>query len=1041
MSAAVASSFKAHRRQVWNSVFPEPSNPTPQATPTPRFPDQGQPFGGVVGGGSVGVSAAAAAGSESFPGALHGTRAQNRAAGSRRSPRSPAPPLGLGLGGVDLAGPDLRSAADDQITYDRAWHVVTSRVALPSTVTAEDSFGTLLPESQLLSSQEASSEAEFQAALRMVLNAKASLPRANHTEDILLWHSQQVRQHFAQHVVPMLSACTAQDTLGQGHKMRSLVFDHHMTAVMNSVRTLEAAFRQYDYGLALILRGYQDLESRRDQEDVDMEHTSEGIEVLASRFRKDVRSLVGNSVPEDLIASLRVVLTSLVSRILGISGAENDGDSAKPSASGPGRPGKSAASSRRPAAPRDDDLEPMAARKRLHELVGSLATVGLTGEQTHVLFAEVMDKLMSDFISGAFAGTWMSEDTPDEQEHRRRGYRTATGLAERNPTCTDILGHWVENHFARLALEALGLMADEEGEEEGPNQPSDGPCVSFADVTKWKEIAFGRLAALRISELFDIVLHWPKSRSGLDDLRSSVATPQRRLQLSESFSAALHARLLHSSRSTLEILRVYIAMIRTFHILDHSKVLLGRVVPSLQLYLCQREDAIRLVVTGLLANPDEINEKEEFGIGAGSGPYSKDTSIIVGAKATSLVELATLLNDPAQQRRKRFEDDDIDWNDMDWVPDPVDAGVNYKRPKSEDVIGTLISALGAEDVFINEFQNIIAERLLSSQEKFDQEIKVLQLLKKRFGESALQSCDVMIRDIKDSGRLDPYVRRTQFVAQFRTPRANDATAQEPAELRYTARILSRLFWPTMNKEHFLLPQPILDKQKHYEKGYEQIKSSRRLTWLNHLGQATVDLELQDRSVSVVCRTWEATVVYAFQEGEGDGGEVRKSVEELYMTLQMDEDLIIQALEFWVEQRVLKRVGDDVFAVMETLPASEEQQDDESGAGATATEGHLPRAEQTPAEAAAAAAMRRNRAGTTSVDAKVQQQQTVCWQFIVGMLTNSAASMPLAQISMMMKMMMAGGFPWSNEELQEFLAQKVTEGHMEVVGGKYKLVKK
>lgn len=1043
MSAAVASSFKAHRRQVWNSVFPEPSNPTPQATPTPRFPDQGQPFGGAVGG--VTVDASAAAGSESFPGALHGTRAQNRAAGSRRSPRSPAPPLGLGLGGVDLAGPNLRSAADDQITYDRAWHVVTSRVALPSTVTAEDSFGTLLPESQLLSSQDAGSEAEFQAALRMVLDARVSLPRANHTENILLWHSQQVRQHFAQHVVPMLSACAAQDTLGQGHKMRGSVFDQHMTAVMNSVRTLEAAFRQYDYGLALILRGYHDLGSRRDQEaqgmDVDMEDASEGVEVLVRRFRKDVRSLVGNSVPEDLIASLRVVLTSLVSRILGISGVENDGDSAKPSASGPGRPRKPVVSSRRPAAPTDDDLEPMVARKRLHELVGSLATVGLTGEQTHVLFAEVMDKLMSDFISGAFAGTWMSEDTPDEQDHRRRGYRTATGVAERNPTCTAILGHWVENHFALLALEALRLMADEEGEEEGPKQPTDGPCVSFADVTKWKEIAFGRLAALRISELFDIVLHWPKSKRGLDDLRSSVATPQRRLQLSESFSAALHARLLHSSRSTLEILRVYIAMIRTFHILDHSKVLLGRVVPSLQLYLCQREDAIRLVVTGLLANPDEINEQEEFGTGAGSGPFSKDTSIIVGAKATSLVELATLLNDPAQQRRRRFEDDDIDWNDMDWVPDPVDAGVNYKRPKSEDVIGTLISALGAEDVFINEFQNIIAERLLSSQERFDQEIKVLQLLKKRFGESALQSCDVMIRDIKDSSRLDPYVRRTQFVAQFRTPRANDASAQEPADFRYTARILSRLFWPTMNKEHFLLPQPILDKQKHYEKGYEQIKSSRRLTWLNHLGQATVDLELQDRSVSVVCRTWEATVIYAFQEDEGDGGEVRKSVEELYMTLQMDEDLIIQALEFWVEQRVLKRVGDDVFAVMETLPASGEQQEDESGSGAAATEGRSPGTEQTPAEAAAAAAMRRNRAGTTSVDAKVQQQQTVCWQFIVGMLTNSAASMPLAQISMMMKMMMAGGFPWSNEELQEFLAQKVAEGQMEVVGGKYKLVKK
>jgi anaphase-promoting complex subunit 2 len=61
-----------------------------------------------------------------------------------------------------------------------------------------------------------------------------------------------------------------------------------------------------------------------------------------------------------------------------------------------------------------------------------------------------------------------------------------------------------------------------------------------------------------------------------------------------------------------------------------------------------------------------------------------------------------------------------------------------------------------------------------------------------------------------------------------------------------------------------------------------------------------------------------------------------------------------------------------------------------------------------------------------------------WQFIQGMLTNSSSQMPLQQIAMMLKMLIVEGFPYSNEELQEFLGGKVASGELEVSGGKYKL---
>src|ERR1700753_4359799 len=38
-------------------------------------------------------------------------------------------------------------SVSDQVRWDRAWHLVTSRIQLPTSVAIEDSFGTLPPQS------------------------------------------------------------------------------------------------------------------------------------------------------------------------------------------------------------------------------------------------------------------------------------------------------------------------------------------------------------------------------------------------------------------------------------------------------------------------------------------------------------------------------------------------------------------------------------------------------------------------------------------------------------------------------------------------------------------------------------------------------------------------------------------------------------------------------------------------------------------------------------------------------------------------------
>ncbi|KAI1360910.1 Cullin family protein [Xylaria arbuscula] len=883
--------WNARKRRAVHSVFPTDafSQPTPHSTPLPTAVEQGQPFGGAL------------------------------TQGQTQQPLTPQKWTTFSASEFPLE----HTHASHQTRFDRAWHTVTSRIALPPSVSAEDSFGPL-PEQQDI-------DGGLFDALLDVINHSSRLPLATHTEDILAWHTQQMRQHFVSYVLPLLAICDGYSDQAQ--------------LLLGSIRTLEAARRQYLYGLSLIM--------------LPMEQKK--ADLASKKFLRDLHAIVGNSMSSALVSALRLVLGHMMKTVLGINSASSTtlgGEQSQQSAEAVAH-----------------------SRQELLELVDSLCRACLAGERFQILFAELLDSMMVLYVQESFAGDW---GVTDQDVHMLGSITGQTQSSQ--PRCILQLSDWVENHYARLAVEVTTRLGEVE--------------VSWTDVEKWKETAIGRLATLRINELFDIVINWRNSEGGIEDLRFAVTTPQRRLQLTDAFSAALQSRLLHPGRSTLEILRTYIAMIRTFHKLDHSRVLLDRVAYSLQLYLCTREDTVRLIVSGLLSTPKEAESET--------------------AHKTKLVELVELLYDPNQYRSER---QDEEWDDLTWVPPPVDAGSNYKRRKSEDVIGTLIGALGSPEVFIKEFQNIIGERLLSEQLAFDQEVGVLDLLKKRFGDSSLQACDVMIKDIQDSRRLDAVIHRN-FLNQ-------DEKISHDSDIH--AKILSRLYWPEAGEENYELPSAIATMQKEYGSVFEHLKPSRKLKWLNHLGQATVELELEDRTIAKTVRTYEAAVINMFSEMDTPSW----TFEDLWMKMQIDEDLLSSALEFWEKEQVLRKQHDGNYVVIERLSdgADSEQANNtnkmpsQSASVAAAAGGT-----QTPPS-------RKAKAAGSGMSEKEKEKRAVYWQFIVGMLTNSSPTMPLNNIAMMMKMLIPDGFPWSNEELQEFLAEKLGDGELELVGGKYKLIKK
>jgi anaphase-promoting complex subunit 2 len=616
-----------------------------------------------------------------------------------------------------------------------------------------------------------------------------------------------------------------------------------------------------------------------------------------------------------------------------------------------------------------EDRRVTIARDQLLAFLNGLQLVGLGADKAQKVFAEVMNILMGDFITAAYSGEWESPSTAPQH-----------------------LGQWIENVYARLAVQVLSII-----HSNAPTTQSGAMDVSFGDVEKWRVMGTARLGMLRVGELFDVVVDWPASSGAVEDLRHFVTQTRPRAYVTHWFSLNLQQRLLHPGASTVEILQVYISVIRAFHLLDPNGVLLDRIARPIRRYLRDRDDTVKVIVSGLLADPATADD-----------PSTNDT----------LAELASELT-RLNQHSMQNKNSELDFDDLNWLPDPVDAAPDYRKSKSADVIDSLVSLFDSKETFVKEMQTLLADRLIQKRQNYDQETTVLELLKVRFGDAALQACEVMLKDLTDSRRLDHTVRQDQISS-------GDLT-HEDAQLH--AKILSRFFWPEFQDQEFKVPDEITTLQTQYASCFEKRKDSRKLKWHNALGQVTVELELENHSFRDEVTTWQATVIYAFQSDSDSDSDspATKTIPELASELEMTIPLVRSACLFWVSKRILSEVQRDTFQVQEVL-ADEEQHDSESDSE-----------DEDTANAAAAAEAAAAAAAKESAEAAAMEKMNVHWQFIVGMLTNQGP-MPLARIVMMLKIAVPGGFPFSNEELREFLGGMVSKGKLEIVnGGNYKIV--
>ncbi|KAJ6622570.1 ubiquitin-protein ligase [Mycena sp. CBHHK59/15] len=458
------------------------------------------------------------------------------------------------------------------------------------------------------------------------------------------------------------------------------------------------------------------------------------------------------------------------------------------------------------------------------------------------------------------------------------------------------------------------------------------------------------LCDLRTSEIFDIIIDFPDSMGALQDLKECLQRVDQRASLVQALRRANRKRLLHPGADTKLILTQYVATIKCLRIVDPPGVLLFKVADPIRRYLRERPDTIR-----------SINEPIQ----------------------------------PLQQSEIE------DYNDPNWEPEPIDAGPDFRTNKPSDVISTLVSIYDSKDLFVKELQVLLAQRLLAittiisrrwRRRLFSRSLlspmslslvaPEHRILKIRFGEAALQVCEVMLKDMTDSKRIDGHVQ------------SQKASIVHPT-------IISRHFWPSLESSDIVMPGQFQQLQSQYAKEFSTFKPDKKLRWLPHLGTVHLELQLEDRTIETDVPPLEAAFIELFSKKANIW-----SMDELIAGVgAVDRTAALKALITWVDLGVLKEDEENMFRLLEV---KEEAAPTRSG---TALSLHSPNL-------------------ITQAD-----QMRLYWKFIEGMLTN-LGTLPLDRIQTMLRF--APGYDQTIEQLAGFMEAARREGLVVGRDGMWKL---
>ncbi|KAK9825161.1 hypothetical protein WJX81_008683 [Elliptochloris bilobata] len=620
--------------------------------------------------------------------------------------------------------------------------------------------------------------------------------------------------------------------------------------------------------------------------------------------------------------------------------------------------------------------------------------------------------------SGSAAAKRGSRGAADSAAWRQRVQTTAAALqqlgmqAASEAACSAAVCGAVRRHLARRmrGASARSVLPAAQAFLGAVPLPYLGLVLARADdaagaLAQWgarlRFFVYKAIGGLRISQLFDLVVDYPESRPALQDVAVCLRHTSLHGVFTARFRAAIQQRLLHAGAATSDIIAQYVATIRALRDVDPSGVLLEAVGDPIKAYLRGRRDTIRCIVASL------TDDAQSGGAGAGESLFD---------------ELARPADAEGEGSDAEYEGDELAAAAAAaaWQPDPVD--VDARRPararRSADIISMLVAIYGSKELFIAEYRVMLADKLLAKADyDCSREVRTLELLKLRFGDANLHNCEVMLKDLADSKRLNGGIHALPAAATSplrRSPRRRDrraATAPPPGNL--SATILSSLFWPPIQEEKLALPPRVQAQMDAYAARYYILKAPRRLVWRPHLGSVDLVLTVGSRRLELTVTPLQAALLLPFQE------KAEWRAQALSERVGIPPAMLRRRALFWVNQGVLRELRDGAGRTLYCRADALAPPPRRSGPGDAAVD--MDDAEAEPADAAG----------------QLQQEMAVYEQFVMGMLANFDG-LPLERIHNMLKMFVSEPpYDKSAEQLAAFLGGLVADEKLVLEGSLYK----
>lgn len=479
-------------------------------------------------------------------------------------------------------------------------------------------------------------------------------------------------------------------------------------------------------------------------------------------------------------------------------------------------------------------------------------------------------------------------------------------------------------------------------------------------------------ARIIIDQFFNIIIEYPDSSPAIDDLRLCLKRVDMRSYLMRTIKRSLESRILHPGVETGDILTGYVAAIKALRHLDPSGVLLEAIIEPVKDYLRSRPDTVRCVITSLIEDTCSDLADE----------LAKSEAVVKpeGSSGTT--------------------DEMLNWDK--WQPDPVDAAPQKeatRTSRSADIISMVVDIYGSKELFVKEYKTLLAERLLLNLDlNTEREIRNLELLKLRFGENVLHSCEVMLKDISDSKRINAHIQA-------------DTNYVERKEFEMSTLILSSQFWPGFKKETLELPEKIMRQFEGYTKSYEAHKGNRSLLWRPTNGKVTLEVQVGDKeAMEYTVTPTQATIIIHFESQK------QWTLQDLAAQMKLTPVVLKKKISFWQSHGLIRETAPDEYCLVE-------EADD-----VASTSMPVPVEDDEEADHA-----------MESANDQREEALQVFWSYIVGMLTN-LESLPLERIHQMLKMFASHSVEFSQQELRGFLQKKVQAQLLVFVSGVYQLPK-